>query len=45
MTAAIRATKGVYFSKILRGRGYFQNFSGQGVYPLPPIPYPRYIHV
>ena len=38
MAAAHRAAEGVYFSEILKGGGYFQNFSGQGVYPLPPIP-------
>ena len=32
----------IYSYKILRG--YFQNFSGQGVYPLPPIPDPCIKH-
>ena len=38
MAAALRAAEGgVYFFQILRGGGYFQNFSGQGGYT-PPYP-------
>ena len=39
MAGALRAAeRGVYFSKNFQGE-YFQNFSGQRVYPLhPPIP-------
>ena len=43
MAAALRAAEGggVYFFQILRGGGYFQNFSGQGGYtPLPPYSRP-----